>query len=409
MKLGYFTMPIHPPERDYTQTLKEDREAVLLADRLGYCEALIGEHTSDICETIPSCLSFIASVAHDTKQIRLGPGTLNLPNSHPAQVAAHVAMIDHMLEGRFILGIGPGGLRSDWEVFGNLDADRNAMFVECIEQILALWSGEPPYDLEGKFWKVSTRRTLLSEAGQGVFLKPYQKPHPEIVITVVAASSKGLEAAAARGWHPISANFIHTSSLATHWPTYVRGCEAGGLPAGGEDWRVARSIFVADDQKTARDYALDPKGAYGFYFWNLMAKRRARGMLDTFKHDPTMPDSECTLEYVLQNLPIYGTPESVAEQLVHLRRTVGPFGTLLYVGHDWVNPALAKHSMELMANEVMPRVNHALLEEERVRLNQEISAYPGPIPGCDAHFNHLLEKRARLTDEIARIERSIRP
>ena len=35
MKLGFFTMPLHPPGRDYTQTLKEDREAVLLADRLG--------------------------------------------------------------------------------------------------------------------------------------------------------------------------------------------------------------------------------------------------------------------------------------------------------------------------------------------------------------------------------------
>ncbi|HEV7801390.1 MAG TPA: LLM class flavin-dependent oxidoreductase, partial [Burkholderiales bacterium] len=132
MKLGYFTMPIHPPGRNYTQTLKEDREAILLADRLGFVEAFIGEHVTDVCETIPSCLSFIASVAHDTKQIRLGSGTLNLPNSHPAQVAAHVAMIDHILEGRFVLGIGPGGLRSDWEVFGNLDADRNAMFVECI-------------------------------------------------------------------------------------------------------------------------------------------------------------------------------------------------------------------------------------------------------------------------------------
>ena len=43
MKLGFFTMPMHPPGRDYTQTLKEDREAVILADKLGYCEAFIGE------------------------------------------------------------------------------------------------------------------------------------------------------------------------------------------------------------------------------------------------------------------------------------------------------------------------------------------------------------------------------
>ena len=75
MKLGFFTMPMHPPGRDYTQTLKEDREAVLLADRLGYTEAYIGEHIADRCETIPSCLSFIASLAHETRTIRLGSGT----------------------------------------------------------------------------------------------------------------------------------------------------------------------------------------------------------------------------------------------------------------------------------------------------------------------------------------------
>ena len=30
MKLGFFTMPMHPPGRNYTETLKEDRAAVLL-------------------------------------------------------------------------------------------------------------------------------------------------------------------------------------------------------------------------------------------------------------------------------------------------------------------------------------------------------------------------------------------
>jgi alkanesulfonate monooxygenase SsuD/methylene tetrahydromethanopterin reductase-like flavin-dependent oxidoreductase (luciferase family) len=75
-----------------------------------------------------------------------------------------------------------------------------------------------------------------------------------------------------------------------------------------------------------------------------------------------MSDAECTLEYVLNHLPIHGTPERVAEQIVELRGTVGPFGTLLYVGHDWTDAALAKRSMELMATEVMPRVNRALGE-----------------------------------------------
>ena len=61
-------------------------------------------------------------------------------------------MLDHMLDGRFIFGISPGGLLSDAEVFGNLDADRNAMFLEAINAVLAIWAGEPPYNIEGKYW-----------------------------------------------------------------------------------------------------------------------------------------------------------------------------------------------------------------------------------------------------------------
>ena len=360
MKLGFFTMPMHPPGRNLTQTLKEDREAVILADRLGYSDALIGEHVTDVCESIPSCLSFIASVAPETRQIRLGSGTVNLPNNHPAQVAAHVAMIDHLLEGRFLFGIGPGGLRSDQEALGNLDRDRNAMFVEAIDHILALWTTDPPYRLKGQFWEITTERTLIPEAGQGVMIKPYQKPHPPIVVTVVVPYSKGLVAAAKRGWKPITANFLQPKWAATHWPMYEEGCRLGGYVARREDWRVCKSIFVADDEATARRYAKSVDGPYGFYFWNLLTKRRSRGSADVFKHDPSMPDEAVTVEYMLEHLVIAGTPSSVAEQILAFRETVGDFGTLLYCGHDWADPKLARRSMELMAEKVMPEVNAAI-------------------------------------------------
>ena len=260
MNLGFFTMPMHPPGRNHAETLREDREAVILADRLGYSDALIGEHVTDVCESIPSCLTFIASVAYETKQIKLGSGTVNLPNNHPAMVAANVAMVDHMLEGRFLFGIGPGGLRSDQEVLGNLGQDRNAMFVEAIDQILAIWTGDAPYRIKGKFWDISTEKTLIREAGQGVMLKPYQTPHPPIIVTVVVPHSKGLVAAARRGWKPISANFLQPKWAATHWPMYEQGCALGGFVADRKDWRVCKSIFVADDDATARRYAKDVKG-----------------------------------------------------------------------------------------------------------------------------------------------------
>jgi alkanesulfonate monooxygenase SsuD/methylene tetrahydromethanopterin reductase-like flavin-dependent oxidoreductase (luciferase family) len=56
---------------------------------------------------------------------------------------------------------------------------------------------------------------------------------------------------------------------------------------------------------------------------------------------------------------IAGTPESVADQILAFRNQVGAFGTLLYTGHDWTDPALARRSMDLMANEVWPRIEGA--------------------------------------------------
>ena len=43
------------------------------------------------------------------------------------------------------------------------------------------------------------------------------------------------------------------------------------------------------------------------------------------------------------------------------------------------------------------------LEARKAALNEEIAAYPGPIPGCDAQFNHLLEQRAGLNAELGRL------
>ena len=80
-----------------------------------------------------------------------------MPNAHPVATASSIAMLDHMLDGRFIFGISPGGLLSDAEAFGNLDANRNDMFVEAINAVLEIWAREPPYDIKGKYWTISDR------------------------------------------------------------------------------------------------------------------------------------------------------------------------------------------------------------------------------------------------------------
>lgn len=363
MQLGFFTMPIHPLGKDWRQCLREDQDAFALADELGFAEGYVGEHVTDLAENITSSAMFIAALSGRIKRMRLGTGTVNLPNTHPAHVAGQLAMLDHMLDGRLIFGISPGGLLSDAECFGTLDNDRNAMFLEAIDMVLALWTKDAPYDLTGKFWNISTRRTLMDEIGQGKIGKPLQRPHPPIVVTAVAPFSKGVTAAAARGWDPISANFLMPKWVATHRASYAEGCEQGGRPVDLGNWRVAKSIFVADDLATARDYALGPNSPYGFYYRSLLTKLKKNGRANLFKEDQSMPDDAVTLDYVLDRLVIWGTPDKVADEVLAFRDQVGPFGTLLYAGHDWTDVALARRSKVLMAEQVLPRINAATRAE----------------------------------------------
>jgi alkanesulfonate monooxygenase SsuD/methylene tetrahydromethanopterin reductase-like flavin-dependent oxidoreductase (luciferase family) len=356
MKLGYFTMPLHPVGRDWRQTLEEDREAILLAERLGFEEAFIGEHVTDLAETITSCLIFIATLARDTKRIKLGSGTVNLANRHPAATAAEIAMVDTLLQGRFILGVGPGGLPSDAEMFQTMDEDRNAIFVEAMDHMIGLWTKEPPYRLEGKRWRLNTERTWTPDLGMGALLPPFQKPHPPIVVTAILPNSNGISAAAARGWTPISANFVHPWVIKTHWPKYAEGCARAGLPARPQDWRVAKSIFVADDEATVRRLTREPGNPFAYYFRNLQRKaQRTRGNA-FFKHDQSVPDSAVTDEYLIDQLLIAGTVNEVVDKLLAFREFIGPFGTLLYCGHDWADAPAMRRSMELMAERVMPAV-----------------------------------------------------
>jgi alkanesulfonate monooxygenase SsuD/methylene tetrahydromethanopterin reductase-like flavin-dependent oxidoreductase (luciferase family) len=78
MRLGYFSMPMHPLGRDWSETLQEDQAAVILADRLGFHDAFIGEHLTDRHENITNSLLFLATLISETQTIRLATGTTNL-------------------------------------------------------------------------------------------------------------------------------------------------------------------------------------------------------------------------------------------------------------------------------------------------------------------------------------------
>src|SRR5579883_2412254 len=253
MKLGLFMMPVHPPSRSFTETLAEDEEKSLYADRLGFDELWVGEHFSAASEPIPSPLMFMASLLPRTKRLRFGTAVICLPSHDPVKVAAEVAQFDHMSRGRLMLGIGPGGLFSDFELFGNADRSLRARKVmESIDLIQRIWAQDPPYDFVGEFWRVQIKEAIIPALGIGSMPKPYQKPGPPIFMSVSSRNSATARVAGQHGWGIISGNNMPTEAVASHWRAYSNACAAAGRPARGENWRVARNIMVAPTDTEAR-------------------------------------------------------------------------------------------------------------------------------------------------------------
>ncbi len=356
MKLGLFMMPLHGVGGDYTQMYQQDYDAALYADTCGFDEVFVGEHYSARVEPISNTLQFMSALIPVAKSITFGTGVLNLPHHHPAKVAADVALFDHMSRGRLIMGIGPGGLPSDFELFGTIDKNRSEMMVECIDMVHRIWESEPPYDIQGKHWSVRIRDMAMPELDIGPIPKPFQRPHPPIAVSAMSPFSGTARLAGSRGWSLISANFnpsVHTKS---HWDAYCAGAEAAGHQPDRRDWRVARSVLVTESDNEAEDYLARPGNSVRGYYHYLREQFTRAGLLKIMKPDPEMDDALITDDFCLETMVVAGSPKTVTDRLAAEIEQIGSYGTLLSAFHEWDDPAMWQRSMRLLSADVAPRL-----------------------------------------------------
>ncbi len=356
MEVGYFTMPLHPPGSDITQTLADDLEQIVTLDELGYHEAWIGEHFTFAWENIPIPDLFIAQALGMTKNIILGTGVHCMPNHNPMMLAHRVAQLDHMARGRFYWGIGSSSTPGDQQMFG-FDAetdDRRQYTRETLEIILQIWDDPRPGLYEGKHWQFRIPEPV-DEIGLTFHLKPYTQPHPPIAIAGVSPRSETLIQAGERGWIPMSINLVPSGIVKTHWDAVEEGAAKAGRTADRSTWRIAREVYVAETTEQARKEALGGVLRRDFedYWLNLMPYLKT---LDRVKLDPDVPDSDVTVEYLMDTLWLVGSPEDVADQIRGLYDEVGGFGVLLAMGHEWQPKDKWVNSMTLLAEEVMPKL-----------------------------------------------------
>ena len=353
MRLGTFFMPLHPPERSRTECFDEDVEFVVDADRLGFTEAWCGHHVTLEWEPIPANDVFLANLIGRTKNIKLGVGVSIMPQHHPANVAARVALLDHLSHGRIYWGFGQGGVPTDWALFDLPDPKiQGEMTAEAHEIVLMLWTQDPPYHFNGKYWQISLENHD-PELRMGYPLRPYQRPHPPIAMTLFSARSKGGSIGGRLGYLPLSTNLVHHTTLAEHWRTYCKGAADGGRPEPDRSiWRIARSVYVGESNDEAWEFALNSN--FGRSFDYLLALLRRAEMLELAKADPDIPNEDVSVEYVLRNLCIIGDKDSCLEQLEELWELTGGFGTLLFTKHDFDDQQRWHRCIRVLSEDIIP-------------------------------------------------------
>jgi alkanesulfonate monooxygenase SsuD/methylene tetrahydromethanopterin reductase-like flavin-dependent oxidoreductase (luciferase family) len=358
VRSGMFIMPFHDPAKPAAQCYDEDLELIVRAEELGFAEFWIGEHHTMKYENIVMPEIFIARALGETKTIRFGPAPVCIQQHHPAHVACRLAFLDHLAKGRLNLCFGAGSVTADQELYGVEPRNAAEMVEEAIEAVLMFWSSDPPYHFDGKYWKIHLDKAVDTETGIGYIPTPYQLPHPPIAVPGMSRNSPSMRTAARRGHQPFGHCLVPGNVLADNWKTYEEAALEAGRQPDRSDWKVARSIFLADTTEEARARArTNSLGKCFEYIGRLFDKGLGRRI---YKRDLAMGDADCNLDYLMTEQIIAGDVDEVLRRLLELIDEIGPFGTLVLMGYDWDDKASWLRSMELFSKELMPVLNKAM-------------------------------------------------
>jgi probable F420-dependent oxidoreductase len=107
-----------------------------------------------------------------TTKLKIGTGIALIVQRDPIVTAKEVSTIDQLSNGRFLFGVGNGWNQDEIENHGTAFKSRHKLARERIEAMKAIWANEEP-EYHGEFVNFDKMKQ---------WPKPYQKPHPPIIV-----------------------------------------------------------------------------------------------------------------------------------------------------------------------------------------------------------------------------------
>jgi alkanesulfonate monooxygenase SsuD/methylene tetrahydromethanopterin reductase-like flavin-dependent oxidoreductase (luciferase family) len=350
------------PQRSRTdrEVYRNELRLADLAEPLGY-ESIWGvEHHFTDYTMCPDVLQFLSYMAGRTTRIQLGSMVVVLPWHDPMRVAEQVAMLDHLSDGRLVLGLGRGAGKVEFDGFRLKMDESRQRFVESAEMLLrgleagaCQYDGEfirqPRVDIRPAPFKSFRGRTyvatvspdsipVIARLGVGLLIIP-QKPWREVARELDQYRSVFREVNAADPPPPITAGWVFCDPSADRARELARRFIGGYFQT------------VLDHYKFAGDHLAKIRG---YEYYGKMSEKIA-----TYGTD-------AVIDFFV-DLQVSGTPEQCLARILDVRERVGAeafVGVFSYAGMPYEE---AERNLRLFAAEVMPELQRLVPLAEPAR------------------------------------------
>jgi limonene 1,2-monooxygenase len=252
-----------------------------------------------------------------------------------------MAFLDHLTQGRAILGVGPCALVTDKNLFGLATEKLYPMMAESVEIIVRLLESQEPIDYDGKFWKLKQMRLQL---------RSYQQPRMPLAIAS-SGNPISIELAGKYGMmflSPAGKNKRNNQTKAEQWNNVETIAAKHGTQTSRDNWRIATCVYLAESREEAwRDVeaSIDRDKEYFFSI----------GLKAPYEAYPGQPAREITARSGADRRDwIIGTPDDAIAQIERMQAETGGFGGLMLTTHEWAASDKMRRSYELFARYVVP-------------------------------------------------------
>jgi len=332
------------------QVYEEDLKLAVMADKLGIDEVWATEHHFEDYSFCPDNFVYLSHVAALTKQIRLSTGAVILPwNVQPLRVVEKAAMLDLLSGGRFMLGLGRGLSRREYDQFGIPMEETRGRFDEAAPMIINALETGVMEEHHGKYF--DQPRAVI-------------RPRPKSFknrIKQVAMSMDSAEEAGVIGAQVMQFSY---KSIAEH----KEELETYALAFRKHHGRAAPIPIMSDitvcDPNADRAAELAHKHIQSYL---LAIVHHYEMMSDHFKDakgyeaygDAAVAMRDMGLESVAASYlerQVWGTPQQMLEQYEQRRRDLGDFDTLIIARFGGIPFESAERTVTTFAKEVLPEL-----------------------------------------------------